>query len=460
MSRWSLFLWGGVIVGSLVLAGCGNESRSTAVATLSAPSADLILERTQLPANVENLRVNVYSEGGKAEIAPRRLSKPVEARRVDVQVPTRKEVLIRIEGFDTGGRKVADFEQIRSFEAGMQIYEADLSPLAEYRSAAFYQVPYIFLDQQSWDSKPEVRNRLNNKGFVYRGGRLFFPPQPCSWWKLGPDEGGLRIDGQGRISVPANLFSKGASLTLSDPSKLIRAKASWDLFGEGRTCGRAFVVTYLFKPQSHLSWLSEDFPKEAESECTLESIAQDYAAEATFAGGIPIDFLSQSAHLFYQGEPFLNIFPKAAQARPTDCPSHHLGRRKDSLKPGEIWLDEKRRVKTLRVTPGKTYEFTLHNNGASGRTFFGAEKTELAGKLTYSYPDRPHIQEDLTPPGDQTKEILHGVLRPGSTETFDYHADLKLRYTAPLTSPKGRSDVFFFATDRSETCYLVFESTM
>ena len=460
MSRWSLFLWGGVILSCLVLAGCGNEGSGTSVTTLSAPSADLILQQTRPPSRVETMQIKVSSQGGKAEITPRRLSMQTEARRVNIQVPPEKELLIQIEGFDNTGRRVADFEQVRAFDKGVQLYQADLSPLTEYRSAAFYQVPYIFLERQAWESKPEVRNRLNNRGFVYRGGRLFFPPQPCAWWTLGPKESGLRTDGQGRISLPSNLFARGRSLTLSDPSNLIEARAGWDLFHEGQTCGRAFVVTYLFKPENPQSWMSEDFPNSADSECPLENVAQDYAAEATYAGGIPIDFLTQSSHLFYQGEPFLNIFPLAAQARQTDCRSHHLGRAKESLKPGEIWLGDKSRVKKVRVTPGKTYEITLHNNGASGRTFFGAEKWDLAGKLAYSYPNRPYEQGELTPPGEYPREILHGIPRPGTTEKFDYHPDLKLTYTAPLTSHRGRSDMFFFATDQSEVCYLIFESTI
>ncbi|MCA9775217.1 MAG: hypothetical protein KC800_00815 [Candidatus Eremiobacteraeota bacterium] len=410
----------------------------------------------------------------------------------EIRLPTTQPLMIRVEAFDSGKKMVRDFEKLVRLESGPNDLKIDLTPVENYRSAVFFQVPYVFLEDERWNSFGALRESLNAAGFLHQEDRLYFPPVPCRFWGLKFGDEAYSTDETGRIRLPLSALGRAEEATFSDPSNALRARVDEDDFGTGRCCERAFVLPYLFKPvgnsslpvdEAHLAQPARSnttlskrgsypgpfegecrgidrnyldspcFQRRNSGECSLEDLAPDYAALASYPNGIPVDFLGWSQQNFFSGPRFLNLVPTVSRTETVSCLSYHLGRDCTQTTPGDLSLETVsdsqiwfpgESFPVVQVRSGEVVRLVLHNNGSSGVSHLRVESSNIGGTLRYRYAEQAEDVGLLPSPPQEATSLRHGVW---DTARYTYYPDVFLTYEAPVTAAPGQEDFLVFATD-------------
>ena len=148
----------------------------------------------------------------------------------------------------------------------------------------------------------------------------------------------------------------------------------------------------------------------------MEDLRTDYAALASFPGGIPIDFLGWSQNNFFPEPRFINLVPAVTRTAKIPCRSYHLGRDCVQTTPGDISLEIYSQISfpegsfpVMEAGAGEAVQIILHNNGGSGVTYMQAESSGIGGMLSYRYSEQAESQ-NLFPPADSSPvAIKHGT---------------------------------------------------
>ena len=450
--------------------------------------------RSSVPPEVESIVVKITARDGNEAIQTMRLEGEELAgsrlRLEDLRLPVARDYMVRVESHGRSKTMTRDFERLVRLESGLNHLKVDLIPIESYRSAVFYQVPYILLSDEIWQAIGPLRESLNGDGFLHQDGRLYFPPVPCRFWTL--DCGGniSQTDATGRVRIPVDALRNHRESTLLEPSGILQARLNNSSLGKGRSCEVAYVLPYLFRPESDSAIQVEEgqlagpnrqntsmaprgsypaafegecrgstqnflnspcFQRRRSGECSLEDLRTDYAALASYPSGIPIDFLGWSQHNFLSGSRFINLVPIVKKSEKLSCRAYHLGRDCTQTTAGDISLELFSQIwfpddsfPVVQVRAGDSVQLTLHNNGSSGVTYLQAESSEIGGLLSYRYPDRADSRSTLPFADSISIPIRHGVQ---SGEGYTYNPDLLLTYEVPQTATPRSEDFLVFWAD-------------